>query len=273
MRRSHTHLAARARYARAHTCAPTHPPAAPPAAGVMLDAAVAARLEQGGDSHRHLELSPKRCDSRCNCGMAHVIVGARVAASALSTHSAAAPSQGRHSSPQARIFFRQQMAGAPRPCLQPWTQIQQTQKMTPTDLTPLPCSTRAFTYARVWTPELTGPVRTTDRAVPYTLRSKRGAGRVASRGSSQEVRCGGRQDAICALWARNSRFARPAVAVCVRHWAETTSGRAQGIPGRARAAWRTVARRGRSPATTAKRADFTATPGVAVGSQGCGNAL
>ena len=154
MRRSHTHLAARARYARAHTCAPTHPPAAPPAAGVMLDAAVAARLEQGGDSHRHLELSPKRCDSRCNCGMAHVIVGARVAASALSAHSAAAPSQGRHSSPQARIFFRQQMAGAPRPCLQPWTQIQQTQKMTPTDLTPLPCSTRAFTHARVWTPEL-----------------------------------------------------------------------------------------------------------------------
>ena len=121
---------------------------------MMLDAAVAARLEQGGDSHRHLELSPKRCDSRCNCGMAHVIVGARVAASALSAHSAAAPSQGRHSSPQARIFFRQQMAGAPRPCLQPWTQIQQTQKMTPTDLTPLPCSTRAFTHARVWTPEL-----------------------------------------------------------------------------------------------------------------------
>ena len=97
------------------------------------------------------------------------------------------------------------------------------------------------------------------RAVPYILRSKRRAGRVASRGSSQEVRCGGRQDAICALWARNSRFARPAVAVCVRHWAETTSGRALGTPGRARAAWRTVARRGRSPATTAKRADFTAT--------------
>ena len=68
-------------------------------------------------------------------------------------------------------------------------------------------------------------------------------------------------------------FCAPAVAVCVRHWAETTSGRAQGIPGRARAAWRTVARRGRSPATAAKRAVSLPTLGVAVGSQGCGNAL
>ena len=201
MRRSHTHLAARARYARAHTCAPTHTPAAPPAAGVMLDAAVAARLEQGGDSHRHLELSPKRCDSRCNCGMAHVIVGARVAASALSAHSAAAPSQGRHSSPQARIFFRQQMAGAPRPCLQPWTQIQQTQKMTPTDLTPLPCSTRAFTHARVWTPEL---CRTSSNdIVPCPTSCGASAGPAAWRAAAHRRRF----DAAAAK-TRSARFGR-----------------------------------------------------------------
>ena len=201
MRRSHTHLAARARYARAHTCAPTHPPAAPPAAGVMLDAAVAARLEQGGDSHRHLELSPKWCDSRCNCGMAHVIVGARVAASALSAHSAAAPSQGRHSSPQARIFFRQQMAGAPRPCLQPWTQIQQTQKMTPTDLTPLPCSTRAFTHARVWTPELC--TTSSNDIVPCPTPCGASAGPAAWRAAAHRRRF----DAAAAK-TRSARFGR-----------------------------------------------------------------
>ena len=155
MRRSHTHLAARARYARAHTCAPTHTPAAPPAAGVMLDAAVAARLEQGGDSHRHLELSPKRCDSRCNCGMAHVIVGARVAASALSAHSVLPRRR--------RAAIRRHKLGSSsdnrwlvrlgRVC-SPGLKSNKLKKMTPTDLTPLPCSTRAFTYARAWTPEL-----------------------------------------------------------------------------------------------------------------------
>lgn len=194
----------------------------------MLDAAVAARLEQGGDSHRHLELSPKRCDSRCNCGMAHVIVGARVAASALSAHSAAAPSQGRHSSPQARIFFRQQMAGAPRPCLQPWTQIQQTQKMTPTDLTPLPCSTRAFTYARVWTPELTGPVRTTSCRALHPAEQARGrprgeprliAGGSMRRPPRRDLRALGAKFAFCAPRGRRVRtsLGRDDVGPCPRY--------------------------------------------------------
>ena len=97
---------------------------------------------------------------------------------------------------------------------------------------------------------------------------------MAGRGAAPEAGCGGRHDAICALWARKSRFARPVVAVWVRNWAEATSGRAVRTPERMRAAWRAVARRGRSPATAAKRADFTApTLGVTGVSQGSGNAL
>ena len=78
---------------------------------------------------------------------------------------AAAPSQGRHSSPQARISFGQEMAGAPRPCLQPWTQIHQTQKIIPTDPTLPPCSSRAFSHARGLR-NCTGPVRTTSGRAP-----------------------------------------------------------------------------------------------------------
>ena len=154
--------ATRERCARAPTCTPTHPPAAPPAAGGPRRCFCG--LTRAG---RRFASPPRALSGRCGLrsNLWHVVVGARAAISALRAHSAAAPSQGRHSSPQARIFFGQQMAGAPRPCLQPWTQIHQTQKIILIDLTPPLCSTRAFSHA-CGLRTCTGPVRTTSGRAP-----------------------------------------------------------------------------------------------------------